>query len=217
MESSETTATKSALRKQFDAARRDLCPVQIQEKSRAIQSHLSQLDVVHMAQCIHAYWPMDGDHEVDTRSFVESQYKRGVTVALPVVTRFDPDAPAMTQRAFTGATDLTENRWGILEPVDGPPVEAHTIDVVLVPALGAGRDGHRIGHGWGYYDRFLSSIPGATRIVLAFDRCLRATVPYDEHDVPAHIVVTESGVLRANHRSMERPSEERSQEISSGD
>ena len=196
MPSPETTATKSALRKRFDAARRDLSPIQVQEKSRAIHDHLSGLDVVQSATCLHAYWPMDGDQEVDTRPFVEAQHRRGTTVALPVVTRFDPHAAAMTQRAFTGAENLTENRWGILEPVDGPPVAADDIDAVLVPALGAGRDGHRIGHGWGYYDRFLSSIPGAIRIVLAFDNCLRDTVPHDKHDVPAHIVVTESGILR---------------------
>lgn len=201
MSSSQATPTKSALRKRFDAARRDLSPAHVRDKSRAIQHHLSDLDAVLSATCLHAYWPMDEEQEVDTRSFIEAQHQRGVTVALPVVTRFDPDAPAMTQRAFTGADHLTENRWGILEPVDGPPVAADDIDVVLVPALGAGRDGHRIGHGWGYYDRFLSSIPGAIRIVLAFDCCLRDTVPHDDHDVPAHIVVTESGVLHTKQPS----------------
>lgn len=196
MTSSQTTATKSALRKQFEAARRDLSTVQVQEKSRAIQDHLSGLDIVKAASCIHAYWPMHAENEVDTSGFVQAQHERGVTVALPVVTQFDPKAPYMTQRAFTGTSDLAENRWGILEPVDGPPVDAENIDVVLMPALGVGRNGHRIGHGWGYYDRFLSTLPGAIRIVVAFDNCLRDTVPHDDHDVPAHIVVTESGILR---------------------
>ncbi len=199
MTSSQAITSKAALRKTFDTARRNLSTDQVRKKSHAIQGHLSRLDSVQAAGCVHAYWPIDAEHEVDTRAFIEAQQRRGVTVALPVVTHFDPDAPAMTQRAFTGTTRLTENRWGIFEPVDGPAVDAEDIDVVLVPALGAGRNGHRIGHGWGYYDRFLSSIPGALRIVLAFDCCLRDTVPYGDSDIPAHVVVTESGIFRTPH------------------
>lgn len=194
----DSLQSKAALRKALDTARRELSDHEVTEKSHAIQNRLARLPAIQQAKCIHAYWPMAHENEVDTRAFAEAQCKRGATVALPVVTRFDPDAPAMTQRAFTGRDDLKENRWGIMEPVDGPVVEPGDIDLVLIPALGAGRDGHRIGHGWGYYDRFLAAIPGAIRIVLTFDTCVRDTMPSDAHDIPAHIVVTESGITRVH-------------------
>lgn len=197
----DTPLSKGTLRKTFAAARRELSIHEVKEKSAAVQHQLTALSVVQQAECLHAFWPIARENEVDIRAFVDAQYKRGATVALPVVTCSNPDAPAMTQRAFTGRDDLKENRWGIMEPVDGPFVDPGDIDLVLIPALGAGRDGHRIGHGWGYYDRFLATIPGAIRIVLAFDTCIRDTVPSDAHDVPAHIVVTESGIIRAHKHS----------------
>ena len=46
--------------------------------------------------------------------------------------------------------------WGVLQP--SPDAEALAPDLVLVPLVYADRDGTRIGHGKGHYDRALSHL-----------------------------------------------------------
>eukprot|EP01028_Stygiella_incarcerata_P011302 TRINITY_DN631_c0_g1_i3.p1 TRINITY_DN631_c0_g1~~TRINITY_DN631_c0_g1_i3.p1 ORF type:complete len:182 (+),score=43.74 TRINITY_DN631_c0_g1_i3:255-800(+) len=57
---------------------------------------------------------------------------------------------------------FTLNRWGILEPPregieerENPFASEIPLDLLIVPAVAFTRDGHRLGHGKGYYDKFL--------------------------------------------------------------
>ena len=69
-------------------------------------------------------------------------------------------------------------------------------DVVVVPCVGFTVDGHRLGYGGGYYDRWLAQHPHATAIGVAwsFAEVDRATFAARVHDVPLALVVTERGV-----------------------
>ena len=64
------------------------------------------------------------------------------------------------------------------------------IDVILVPNLCCDREGYRLGHGGGYYDRYLAGYRGFTEAFcprfLLLDR-----VPRDERDVPVRLVLTD--------------------------
>ena len=54
-----------------------------------------------------------------------------------------------------------KNKWGIPEPPADMPQEMAKpgdIDLLIVPGLGFDRQGHRIGQGKGYYDRFIARI-----------------------------------------------------------
>ncbi len=57
---------------------------------------------------------------------------------------------------LTDQTRLKPNAWGIPEPVNGIPVPVERIDVIFVPLLAFDLQGHRVGYGKGYYDRFLA-------------------------------------------------------------
>ena len=143
---------------------------------------------------MHAYWPALDRGELDTRPLIGWCAAAQKTVVLPVVTSFDPDAPAMEHRVFTEPDALVQNRWGLFEPVHGARIENAAIDLIIVPAFGADCRGHRIGHGAGFYDRFLADV-SATTIVLAFDACLIDRVPNEPHDIPADYVVSETETI----------------------
>ncbi|PEN15268.1 5-formyltetrahydrofolate cyclo-ligase [Longibacter salinarum] len=190
-----SSATKSELRQHFDATRKAMDRGAITDRSKRIARHVLNLPAIRGASCVHAYWPIPEQNEVDTRYIIDALVERDVDVALPVVTSFEAGTPEMAHRRFTGRSDLQRNEWNIAEPIDGPEVLLSNIDAVIVPALGAGLNGHRIGHGWGYYDAFLKDLdPSIPRILLAFDDCVRPHVPCDAHDIPVHIIVTESGL-----------------------
>ena len=70
-------------------------------------------------------------------------------------------------------------------------------DIVVVPGLAFDRRGNRLGHGFGYYDRFLGTLPESVpRVGLAWASQRIPEVPVDAWDVPVHALVTEEGVIR---------------------
>ena len=89
--------------------------------------------------------------------------------------------------------------YGILEPSNPTGVEPRLSgwDIIVVPGLAFDRRGNRLGHGFGYYDRFLGTLPESVpRVGLAWASQRIPEVPVDAWDVPVHALVTEEGVIR---------------------
>jgi 5-formyltetrahydrofolate cyclo-ligase len=89
--------------------------------------------------------------------------------------------------------------YGILEPSTpaGVPPRLSGWDIVVVPGLAFDRRGNRLGHGFGYYDRFLGTLPESVpRVGLAWASQRVPDVPVDAWDIPVHALVTEEGVIR---------------------
>ena len=87
--------------------------------------------------------------------------------------------------------DLEPGAHGIPEPREitetASPAE---LDLVVVPCVAASPDGRRLGHGAGYYDRFLKD--GAERAVcLCFREMLRGDIPTEGHDAVMGKVVSD--------------------------
>ncbi len=189
---------KAVLRRRFADYRRALSEEDYARYSAAIVARTMALPELRAAATVHLYWPLTARREVDTRPLAASLHEAGKTVVLPVVADFSRTAgttPRLRHLALEGAAALRENRWGVHEPIGGRTVPVEEIDVVIVPALGAGRNGHRIGHGLGFYDEFLKTT-GAPKIGLVYAACLVEAVPAEAHDVPLSLLVTEEEVVR---------------------
>jgi 5-formyltetrahydrofolate cyclo-ligase len=187
--------SKAALRKQFRSYRRSLSEDDYRRKSRSVADRTLALPEIRSADLLHVYWPQQESREVDTRPIIDTLHGLGTRLVLPVVTSFPPRAPAMEHQRYEGRAQLRLNRWGIAEPHDGAWVDPAALDAVVVPALGAGANGHRIGHGAGYYDAFLAPL-SVPRIVLTYEGTFVEHVPSAPHDVPATLIVTESRACR---------------------
>jgi 5-formyltetrahydrofolate cyclo-ligase len=199
MPSSTAPPSKEDRRNQFRDYRRGLSLGAYAARSALICSRVLSCTAVATAATVHVYWPQTEEGEVDTRLLIGALRGLGKTVVLPVVTSYDPASPEMEHRRYAGPGAMTTNRWGIREPVGTERVAPDALDAVVVPALGAGRDGHRIGHGSGYYDAFLSAVD-VPRLILVYEHCLVPSVPTAPHDVPGTHVVTERGVYPCESR-----------------
>ena len=104
----------------------------------------------------------------------------------------------MTFAPWAPEDPLVKNRYGIPEPTSAP-VAVGAIDVVLVPGVGFGRDGSRIGHGVGYYDRFFAKCfandHDPFRLGLAHDGQIVDLPPSESWDVEMHLVISPSHVI----------------------
>ena len=196
----EIARHKSQLREQFRSYRRTLSDDDYQRLSAVIIDELKLLPEVESANTVHLYWPMLSQREVDTRPLFPWLEERGKVIILPKVLVFNRSAassPRLAHIRFPGEEELEVNKWGIAEPPSDVTVDASALDLVVVPTLGAGRNGHRIGHGHGYYDEFLASTQ-APKVGLVYDACLVERAPAEPHDVPLDIFISETGVIRVS-------------------
>jgi 5-formyltetrahydrofolate cyclo-ligase len=132
------------------------------------------------------------------------------TVAAFASTRFEPNLETLWTRGFfvrrlvlypkidgnnlvfcpvASGDDLRPGRFGILEPVQA---RAQLIpDVILVPGLAFTSEGHRLGRGVGFYDRFLGTSPsGIIKAGICFDFQVVPELPAESHDVRMDLVIT---------------------------
>ena len=117
--------------------------------------------------------------EVPTQGLMDELVAKGKTVLLPRVI----DDKDMELRRYTGPQDLQEGAYGILEPTGERFTDYDAIDVAIVPGMAFDAEGHRLGRGKGYYDRFLSRVPYIYKIGLCFSWQMVDHVPCDEHDI----------------------------------
>ncbi len=129
-------------------------------------------------------------HEIDTRPILEAVLSGGKTLCLPLCT-----APGrMEPRQVRELDCLVPGAFGIPEPpADAPAVPADAIDFAVLPCVTCNYDGQRLGHGGGYYDRFLSQYRGGT-VLLCRELLIRQEIPLEPHDYPVPWVLTERGL-----------------------
>lgn len=191
----DIAAQKAVLRARFRAYRMGLDEADYTHRSRVITDRVLALPEIKLARTVHVYWPLTSRREVDTRPLIGALQAQGKMIVLPVIDSLASDAPRMRHVRLDDSIVLQPNRWGVGEPLGGASVPVEVIDVVAVPALGAGRNGHRIGYGAGYYDAFLRDLAAPT-LGLVYSACLIEAIPAEPHDVPLAVLITEEDVIR---------------------
>ncbi len=96
--------------------------------------------------------------------------------------------------------NLVLNKYNILEPgTNVKNINPNKLDMVIIPALAADRNGYRIGYGKGFYDRFLSALKSAPiKVTLVFSDLLFENIYPDKFDISSDIIITDKEILRIN-------------------
>jgi 5-formyltetrahydrofolate cyclo-ligase len=95
----------------------------------------------------------------------------------------------MELRRYSLETDLCPGALNIMEPTSDVFADYAAIDVAVIPAMAYDSEGHRLGRGRGYYDRFLETVPHIYKIGVCFDFQKVACVPVESTDVSVDCVV----------------------------
>ncbi len=130
--------------------------------------------------------------EYDCRPVLERVADLGGRVALPVPLR--PRSP-MIFRLWTPQAPMAAGPGGIPHPADGPPLAP---DLLLVPLVGFGAAGRRLGYGGGYYDRTLAAMgERPVTIGVGFELGRLPRLAPEPHDIALDWIATEAGMARA--------------------
>ena len=86
-------------------------------------------------------------------------------------------------------TQVSKGYAGIPEPIADAPVAEDKQALVLMPGLAFDPQGHRIGYGGGFYDRFLAQEPHHPTLALCYEFQMQAHLDTEEFDIPVDTVL----------------------------
>jgi 5-formyltetrahydrofolate cyclo-ligase len=127
--------------------------------------------------------------EVDTLKLIERAWRDKKRVAVPSCIE---KSRSMRFFEISSFDQLAKGTFGVLEPDEENcrEVASFSGSVCVVPGLCFDSFGYRIGHGKGYYDRFLSAYSGL-KIGLCYRNCIQHSIHHGRFDIPIDIVINE--------------------------
>jgi len=162
------------------------------EKSLAIFNILKEKDFYKNADNIMVYITLENENEVSTEPIIDDLMNRGKRVFVPLTVHKTKGLIVSELKDLEN--DLEVGNFGVMEPKKETtrPAEPSVLDLVIVPGVAFDKKGYRVGHGAGYYDRFLPKLSKKTVTVsIAFDMQMIDEVPADCHDIPVKYIITE--------------------------
>jgi 5-formyltetrahydrofolate cyclo-ligase len=159
-----------------------------------IHESLLYLPEFIQAQTVMTYLSFSG--EVNTFCLAKSVLEQGKNLIVPRV-QSDP-RNLIPCHIISLEGRLIPNQYGILEPDVNHyrPVPPGNIDLHVIPGLAFDRKGYRLGHGGGYYDRFLTQISRhAFTVGLCYNCQMLESIPIDSWDIPVQCIITEKEIL----------------------
>jgi|SRR5688572_26240427 5-formyltetrahydrofolate cyclo-ligase len=188
--------TKAELRKFYLNERLSLSDKDLEKFNAAIcDNFFAQVDLQNI-KVLHSFVPMLNTKEPDTWKIINkiSQQIPHIKISLP---KINLKSIEIENFYFDNEEQLKPNAWGIPEPEYGERTKTDDIDLVLVPMLIADRQGHRVGYGKGFYDKFLATCqPSCVSVGLCFYEPIDRIDDVNELDVPLKYCATPTKVHR---------------------
>ena len=174
--------TKDELRRAIRARKRAMTEEEITEKSVRLGQLFRASHWYQEADTIYGYLPYN--QEVRTVPMLEQALKDGKKVAVPKVY-----GDEMKFLYLDDLTKVSKGYAGIPEPIADGPVADDETALVLMPGLAFDPQGHRIGYGGGFYDKFLAAEPNHPTLALCYEFQLLPELDTEEHDIPVDTVL----------------------------
>ena len=175
---------KQRIRQEIRQVSMNLDPAYRAEASRSITKQVLDLPEWRNAETVMAYVSMA--EEPDTKELIRAALDEGKTLLLPRCV----DRSTMVALPVSDPDTLEKGILGIPEPPAAEGTEAPAPDLILVPCMCATPNGIRLGHGAGYYDRFLARRKAET-VCLCFRQLARKMVPAGPEDYRIGRVITD--------------------------
>ena len=173
---------KQELRRAIRERKRAMTEEEIEERSNALAEKFYNSPAYQAASTIYGYLPYN--QEVRTVPMLQRALDEGKRVAVPKVY-----GEEMRFIYLEDLTQVSKGYAGIPEPIADAPVAEDQRALVLMPGLAFDPQGHRIGYGGGFYDRFLAQEPHHPTLALCYEFQMQAHLDTEEFDIPVDTVL----------------------------
>ena len=143
---------KKFLRKVYKDKRSNTPINQFHRLSKGIFDNLVELNIWNK-DIYHIYLSVESKNEVNTNDIINFILNRNKRVIVPKLSDKN-----LIHFEIDKKTKFIKNKLGIREPITKVRFDISLLEVIIVPLLVFDKNGHRVGYGGGYYDKFMSNI-----------------------------------------------------------
>ena len=173
---------KKELRRTIREQKKAMTEEEIELRSKKLGQLLRDSQVYRQAKTVYFYLPYN--QEVRTVPMLEHALRDGKKVAVPKVYGDD-----MKFIYIEDLNRLSKGYCGIPEPLDDGPVAEDPTALVLMPGLAFDPQGHRIGYGGGFYDKFLARESRHPTLALCYEFQMLPSLETEAFDIPVDQVL----------------------------
>ncbi len=187
------TADKTFLRSHYKNKRLSLIKHEVDDLSQRVFKQLDKLNIWKL-QHYHIFISISKYNELDTSFIINKLKSEQKNIIVPKISNNE-----LVHVAINDETEFCLNDYGIKEPNDGNHFIIENLDIIFIPLLAFDVEGHRVGYGKGYYDRFLKLTNNSTlKIGLSFFDPINKIRDIDDNDVKLDYCVTPKQVHKFN-------------------
>ncbi|OXU29145.1 5-formyltetrahydrofolate cyclo-ligase [Nasonia vitripennis] len=189
-------AAKAALREEITNVLKKLDGVEKKRQSESVLIKFLALPQYKTSQKISIY--LSTEDEIDTVPFLKDIFAKGKQVFVP---RYQGKKMEMVQLYSMEDYDkLPLTKWNIKQPsikeIREDALETGGLDLIILPGVAFTKSGKRLGHGMGYYDKYLESIALHEKrmpylVAVAFNEQIYEDIPTNEKDFLLDLVLTD--------------------------
>ena len=174
---------KKEMRARIRAQKRAMTEAQIVSASARLGQQFRDSALYRKAKTIYGYLPYN--QEVRTVPMLEQAIADGKRVAVPKC--YGSDMKFIYIDDFV--SQVAPGYANIPEPIADGPVADDKTALVLMPGMAFDPQGHRIGYGGGFYDRFLAEEPDHPTLALCYGFQMVEHLETEEFDIPVDQVL----------------------------
>jgi len=183
----EPSRDKALLRRQLQAERQAM--VDRHQRAVHLQEVLRVWLVSRFERSIGAYWPIKGEFDALPALYRWTEAEDDRRIGLPVINR---ETKQLRFHVWYPGCPMEDDAFGIPKPKD---TESFEPDLLLVPCVGHGPRGTRLGYGGGFYDRTLAALsPRPVTVGVGYAHGYIPWLEAEPHDIALDAILTEDGV-----------------------
>ena len=182
--------TKNSLRELWLATRLKLNEPDKNHGSFEIQDRVLETFNFNDVGFVNIFLPVHNKCEVRTWSLIQYLQEKYSAVSISVPTIKDIRNREMNAVELDKHSVYIQNKWGIDEPESGKVIEPSLLNIIFIPLIAFDQQGHRLGYGGGFYDRYLINCSNAIKVGLSYFDPIQEIPEINQYDIKMDYCIT---------------------------